>query len=486
MDASPLDDGGPSDGATVGDGAIPADAGTCGACAAPTPVCDETSGSCVECVDTADCGPGLVCADHACVGCGDDADCPASLPECAAGSCVSCVGRTDCTPYQTVIEARSLVCGCLIREEAMLANIGFPGSIEAMYCSPFDATVRSTVLDLVFEPALNGSLSLDLARLARCDRADLLLEASTNFLLLGFPFPGSEAEVTGTGACVSGQECAEGTCSAPTTCPGRCETRLGMSCTSSADCGVRLDCNPTTSRCAALPGLDQPCDSWCQDGLWCDRSMQRCKVLPTAGQSCFVDGTCSPGLDCDVFGQCQPRELGAACGPDGVDHDLFCGPGFVCNGATCVAALAEGAACSARWECGEGLRCEGGACRPVRAPGAACTASDACAYGTECRAGRCSALPDLGEACTATCLRGVCASGTCAPAAAGASCPSPPSGVRAEALDECGDAADCILDASGAPRCQAPATTCTFSSPDGLCGPHRYCDGASCVGFLCP
>lgn len=59
------------------------------ACSAPTPVCDTTNGSCVECVVAADCTDPAkpFCDQHACRGCSVDADCPTSNVCLGDGTC---------------------------------------------------------------------------------------------------------------------------------------------------------------------------------------------------------------------------------------------------------------------------------------------------------------------------------------------------------------------------------------------------------------
>lgn len=77
-------------------------------CAPPTPVCDLEVGTCVECVTSAECDLGNVCAHElrTCVPrCRSDADCVGSgRPTCAisSGVCVECTNDTGCsgsTPF---------------------------------------------------------------------------------------------------------------------------------------------------------------------------------------------------------------------------------------------------------------------------------------------------------------------------------------------------------------------------------------------------
>ncbi len=96
------DGGGPGgDGgtdATVVDAAE--DAGPCGSCAAPTPVCREADGTCVACVADGDCSgdtPRCDTATNECVACLDHEDCtdPAAA-QCEDGACVPCSTSDHC------------------------------------------------------------------------------------------------------------------------------------------------------------------------------------------------------------------------------------------------------------------------------------------------------------------------------------------------------------------------------------------------------
>ena len=95
-------DAGPGD---LGVDAGPADAGPCGmACPTGTPVCDEASGTCVECTgtDARACGGATPVCDvpsHACVACNADSDCTAlDAPQCDVGAhaCVACTTSDAC------------------------------------------------------------------------------------------------------------------------------------------------------------------------------------------------------------------------------------------------------------------------------------------------------------------------------------------------------------------------------------------------------
>jgi hypothetical protein len=77
--------------------ALPCD----GACAAPKPVCDEPTDTCVECLEQADCAAGSKrkcdVDAKACVACLASSDCStAAAAKCDGGECVKCTSNDDC------------------------------------------------------------------------------------------------------------------------------------------------------------------------------------------------------------------------------------------------------------------------------------------------------------------------------------------------------------------------------------------------------
>ncbi|MGE0791632.1 MAG: hypothetical protein AB7S26_38510 [Sandaracinaceae bacterium] len=79
------------------------DAGSCGACSSPTPVCDESTGDCVECLAENDCAsntaePHCDTINHVCVACRDRDDCTDPMtPVCDAHACRACGLDSECT-----------------------------------------------------------------------------------------------------------------------------------------------------------------------------------------------------------------------------------------------------------------------------------------------------------------------------------------------------------------------------------------------------
>ena len=93
--ASPAD-AGDGDAGAFGDGDSTGDGDTSSPCA-PCPtqqVCDDTTGSCVECLGDRDCDSG-VCDDNVCVECLSDVDCDSDSPACLRNICVGCTDSDE-------------------------------------------------------------------------------------------------------------------------------------------------------------------------------------------------------------------------------------------------------------------------------------------------------------------------------------------------------------------------------------------------------
>lgn len=100
--------GGSGTGGDTATGGASGNAGASGssACEQPcdgaTPLCDQDSGECVECLDSADCGEATAprCDAGECVGCAEAADCAGiagrGLCDEESGACVECLSEDDC------------------------------------------------------------------------------------------------------------------------------------------------------------------------------------------------------------------------------------------------------------------------------------------------------------------------------------------------------------------------------------------------------
>ena len=185
------------------------------------------------------------------------------------------------------------------------------------------------------------------------------------------------------GACVSSDECSNGTC-------------LKVSCGASCCLGT----------CTALSAAGASCTSTsgCVDGAYCSlgtSSPGTCMTRVGQGQSCSTDSSaCQPGLTCDYSGT-----------------------------KTCLAYVNDGQPCTASGpscdNVGSYCNSTGGTCQPRLKVGAACTpisaTSSGCVSYAECLNGTCTSKPAPGEACTVPdggyalygCSGGSCTQGTC-------------------------------------------------------------------------
>lgn len=146
------------------------------------------------------------------------------------------------------------------------------------------------------------------------------------------------------------------------TCIGRCDnTQEGGYCVQIDDeCADGLTC-AFDATCVPTPGLDEVCNSACEDGLFCE--VNTCSLLKQPHASCDGADCCVANYYCDGS-ECVPLiEAGMPCevamqtpctGP--CEEGMYCGPSNTCEplpgpDAACVDACADGA-------------CEGGVCPP--------------------------------------------------------------------------------------------------------------------------
>src|SRR6185503_14925030 len=124
------------------------------------------------------------------------------------------------------------------------------------------------------------------------------------------------------------------------------------------------------------------------------------------GQEPF--GVCAPGAYCHpTTGICiHIPKAGEPC------PDSICEETAACSSGSCVALLADGAACSSSLECRSGY-CDT-TCRGLPAAGEPCPVGQ-CAEDAWCKEGTCAAPLPLGESCATgvcetshTCFQGQC------------------------------------------------------------------------------
>jgi hypothetical protein len=82
----------------------------CPTCGGGQPVCDRTTGTCVECIDDDNCGggdPACDLATHECVECNVDAECTEpDNPGCFMHRCEECSRQDHCQTNETCVEGQ--------------------------------------------------------------------------------------------------------------------------------------------------------------------------------------------------------------------------------------------------------------------------------------------------------------------------------------------------------------------------------------------
>lgn len=243
--------------------------------------------------------------------------------------------------------------------------------------------------------------------------------------------------------CMSGTECASGSCfdgvCCDRPCSGQCEacaesTTLGK-CTAivGAPRSQRVACAGQGSVCAGR------CDG--TNGSTC--------TYPAADRECAapscMSGTALTRSVCDGKGGCPAPAL------------ISCAP-FTCDGTMCAGG------CSQQRPCATASYCSSGRCLPKKDQGSNCTMNDEC-QGDRCVDGVC-----CDQVCTSSCmacnLQGSIGKCTAVPS-------GPPQGMR----PACGSGS-CAGTCAGRPDGQ-----CSF--PTGACGGGPTCAGTSIVQSVC-
>ena len=287
--------------------AIPLDMVACTpeSCAAPSPICDPSSGQCVACLADSHCADGQLCQMKTCVagcsmghGCGDgggacdvdaglckvcksDGDCQPGSPRCDTGSgrCVACLPTNDnCGSDQFCLQTNGVwqcTMGCKVDNDCIPLSASDGGSPDAG--SP------------------DGGLGLLPIKLTCCNHA--CVDTSMD---------GANCGKCG-GACMNGNLCCTGVCTDATrdlfNC-GACGKGCGgknanWSCTNSA-CAVTA-CNGTFRDCNMDPkdGCEVNIVSDANNCLGCGKPCVVPNAMAVCAQACGI-GACNQGFaDCD-------------------------------------------------------------------------------------------------------------------------------------------------------------------------------------------
>jgi MYXO-CTERM domain-containing protein len=272
-------------------------------CIAPFPVCDTSSGTCVECNTNAQCsGNTPVCQNHVCVPCTSDAQCSNPTPACQttgplAGSCTQCstTNGTLCVAPTPVCLPGTGTCGCTTDAQCGGAGSGqiCSGNICVPGCRP-NGNGGTCATGQVCSPTAGGNNT------GTCVVGCLIdgdcVQPIPNCLVVG-----------GNGVCVQ--------CVDNQDCVGN---PAGPLCTPQHTCG---QCTPTnTTNCS-----------------------------PTgAGSACTVTGQCGCVTDADCGGPNSGRICDdnakvcrSGCRPEGATGN-HCPIGDICVNGTCVTNPGDG------------------------------------------------------------------------------------------------------------------------------------------------
>lgn len=254
------------------------------------------------------------------------------------------------------------------------------------------------------------------------------------------------------GECASDLECPDhARCELGSTCPGTCLETLGTTCQSLTDCGLgetclEERCQPPLAERASCRG-----DSDCALPLRClgDFGASTCMTKRSENEECGY------GLDCA--------------------GELHCVRDASLGTSVCKQPLPAGSPCNEATACLPDHYCDHdlGVCQPRVGDGSACSPSSYCPIWSACIDGVCAPMPLAGESCGggASCLQGLCESGSCSLVSDGGECFDSwecagycsPGGTCAPKLPEgsrCLDDWDC-----------AEGLECRRSGSDGTCAP---------------
>ncbi len=338
-------------------------------CAAPTPVCDGSTSTCVQCTstDNAACtGTTPVCGPaETCVACNGDngtsgtADCPTQNPWCSpTGACGMCTTNSDCD--------------------------GGTATHGGMFC---DTTT--------------GACGAKCAKDSDCPTGDWCDDLGSPGMGTCQPKTPNAQPVPG-GTCtatIGGRACVSAVCDTDNECgyangDGPCTTSTGPVVCRSMTCNSTGVCGPTSSGCDT--------DANCTGGDWCMESTHTCTPklangVPVPTDKPHVnptlDGVCSAAAGALVCasGVCDPKdnECGYAAG------DGPCSANAECRDDACdTSAMVCG--CSSDSQCPSSDFCSSGACVPKGPLGATCTAGDQC-QSDICQGGECIEVVGTGN-----------------------------------------------------------------------------------------
>lgn len=299
---------------------MPVDMGPCGGTCMGEQVCEETTGTCVDCLSDSQCDdPTPVCdtTNNICVGCLNEGNCGGDEPVCKqeGQTCVQCVDDTTCNNDTPRCDEPNNVCvGCLENADCLSADASLCG--ENKQCGSCLADDDCKHLDL-----------------NRCI-GDICLECT----------PETEEQDCGNAACLP-----DGTCG---TTPRKTLTTC-QPCQADSECLADYRCVPMDFGDPAMPhgnfclkiasagcsrpytvGISRESISGAASEEYCGINQEKttCQALQDLQQgdkACLMDAECgAPGLDDAI---CGTTIAGKVC-------TITCGNNSQCtDGQTCGA-----------------------------------------------------------------------------------------------------------------------------------------------------
>jgi Cys-rich repeat protein len=342
-------------------------------CHVPTPWCDTTNDTCVQCTPSnSTCPAAHYCAGTTCVpGCNTNADCvtdagvgaPDGGADGGAGgtlcdtqnhTCVQCVSDGDCALGQ-ICTSNQCVAGCDVGHGCPSGS----GCCTGM-CLPLDTTSNCTACGVTCDTTSGNSQGAACtatgctytgcaAGWADCDTTPPDSNGCDTNLSTANEKVCSDGTCVPTGTCCTASDCAsppapaacypaEGTCVegqpcqypenfGSVVCSGICCNAINGSCNSNCS----LDCNTGYAHCTGDPSHGCETDTN-TDTSDCGDCARPCSTSETAALSCssgVCNSTCEPG-----WGNCNFP--GAPAADDGCESNLTTCVGTPCCGTACT------------------------------------------------------------------------------------------------------------------------------------------------------
>ena len=296
----------------------------------PGRFCDPISGVCVDCVNNAHCGEGMICDKWVCIPvqeCEEDADCSDGMVcDPVAGICVGCLTDEHCPADQVCVNQTCLV-SCLDGSPCPAGTVCDPDTNACVEClSDEDCGEPQwcNVAQMLCYPDV-----CDPGEFV-CD-GNAVVECLDNGSGWGDPMPCPPDTICIGGECQEGKICVPGLIT--------CKDENTLS-----------ECNDDGTVITEIPC---PGDTTCKDGVCTEDCVPDCAGKECGASGCpgYSCGSCPDGEHCQDFqcvaGECAEGEVTCqwgmlvecGVGPDGLGYWMEptpCPPGFTCEDGECV------------------------------------------------------------------------------------------------------------------------------------------------------